>query len=64
MLTKNSHGTGCTLSSAIAAFLAQGEPLPVAVGRAKEYITGAIRAGAAYRLGEGHGPVHHFHRFW
>lgn len=56
--TTNSHGTGCTLSSAIAAFLAKGEPLPVAVARAKEFITTAIRL--ARPLGKGHSPVNHF----
>ncbi len=62
--TCNNHGTGCTLSSAIAAFLAGGDEVEAAVRHAKEYITEAIRAGAAYRIGHGHGPVHHFHRFW
>ncbi len=62
--TPNTHGTGCTLSSAIASFLAQGHPLPEAVARAEEYIHKAIRCGAEYRLGHGHGPVHHFFRFW
>jgi hydroxymethylpyrimidine/phosphomethylpyrimidine kinase len=62
--TRNNHGTGCTLSSAIAAFLARGEALEPAVRRAKDYITAAIRAGADYRLGHGHGPVHHFHKWW
>jgi hydroxymethylpyrimidine/phosphomethylpyrimidine kinase len=62
--TQNNHGTGCTLSSAIASFLARGEPLEEAVSRAKDYLTGALRAGAAFRLGKGHGPVHHFFRFW
>ncbi len=62
--TRNNHGTGCTLSSAIAANLAQGAGIEVAVRNAKEYIAGAIRAGADYRLGQGHGPVHHFWRFW
>ena len=62
--TRNNHGTGCTLSSAIAANLAGGADMETAVRRAKEYITEAIRAGAAYRIGHGHGPVHHFHRFW
>jgi hydroxymethylpyrimidine/phosphomethylpyrimidine kinase len=60
----NTHGTGCTLSSAIAAYLAKGETVRDAVAKAKEYITGAISAGAAYKLGEGHGPVHHFFKFW
>jgi hydroxymethylpyrimidine kinase/phosphomethylpyrimidine kinase/thiamine-phosphate diphosphorylase len=58
ILTKNSHGTGCTLSAAIATFLAQGEPLPVAIGRAKEFITDALRL--AQPLGKGHGPVNHY----
>lgn len=58
ILTKNSHGTGCTFASAIAAFLAQGEPLTVAVARAKEFITAAIKLAAP--LGKGHGPVNHY----
>jgi hydroxymethylpyrimidine/phosphomethylpyrimidine kinase len=62
--TLNTHGTGCTLSSAIAAYLAHGLPLNKAVRQAKEYIDLAIRRGAVYPLGEGHGPVHHFHKFW
>jgi hydroxymethylpyrimidine/phosphomethylpyrimidine kinase len=62
--TNNNHGTGCTLSSAVAALLAAGQGIEEAVRRAKAYITEAIRAGAAYRIGTGHGPVNHFHRFW
>ncbi len=62
--TKNTHGTGCTLSSAIAAGLARGLALPEAVRQAEEYIHGAIAAGADYRLGDGHGPVHHFFEWW
>jgi hydroxymethylpyrimidine/phosphomethylpyrimidine kinase len=62
--TKNNHGTGCTLSSAIATFLAHGCGVADAVTKAKAYITEAIRAGAAYEIGHGHGPVHHFHAFW
>lgn len=62
--TQNTHGTGCTLSSAIAAFLARGETLEKAIGSAKEYLTQALAMGAHYRLGNGHGPVHHFHAFW
>ena len=62
--TNNNHGTGCTLSSAIAACLARGMDLHSAVKRAKAYISGAIRAGAHYRLGQGHGPVHHFFEIW
>lgn len=62
--TRNNHGTGCTLSSAIASFMARGQELEQAVWQAKDYITGAIRAGADYRLGRGHGPVHHLYRVW
>lgn len=62
--TRNNHGTGCTLSSAIASNLARGEDVETAVRHAKEYISGAIRAGAAYVIGRGHGPVHHFYRFF
>lgn len=62
--TVNTHGTGCTLSSALAAFLAHGKPLDDAVSCAKEYIAKAIEAGAAYQIGHGHGPVHHFFGFW
>ena len=58
--TKNVHGTGCTLSSAIAAFLALGYSLEDAVKEAKLYITEAIRAGADVRIGHGFGPVNHF----
>lgn len=58
LLTRNSHGTGCTLASAIAALLAMGEPLPRAVARAKEYVTLAIKL--AQPLGKGYGPVNHF----
>ena len=64
VVTKNDHGTGCTLSAAIAAFLARGFPLPEAVTRSKKYLTEALIQGANYRIGEGHGPVHHFHHFW
>jgi hydroxymethylpyrimidine/phosphomethylpyrimidine kinase len=62
--TRNNHGTGCTLSSAIAAHLARGSGVEDAVRRAKEYISRAIRAGAGYTMGSGHGPVHHFFQFW
>jgi hydroxymethylpyrimidine/phosphomethylpyrimidine kinase len=61
---RNTHGTGCTLSAAIAAHLARGEALEAAVRLAKDYITSALRAGAAYRIGKGHGPVHHFYSYW
>ena len=62
--THNNHGTGCTLASAIASYLAKGEPMEHAVGLAKQYITGAIKAGAPYSLGQGHGPVHHYFNLW
>ena len=62
--TPNTHGTGCTLSSAVAAYLARGMRLEPAVERARSYIQKAIEAGAAYSLGTGHGPVHHFHALW
>jgi len=62
--TKNTHGTGCTLSSAIASFLAYGLPLDDAVKNAKKYIDQAIVNGAKYSLGKGHGPVHHFFKYW
>lgn len=61
--TANNHGTGCTLSSAIASFLAGGASVEEAVRNAKHYITEAIRAGAAYTIGKGHGPVHHYYKF-
>ena len=56
--TTNTHGTGCTFAAAIAAFLAQGWPLPIAVGRAKDFLTAAI--ASAQPLGKGHGPVNHW----
>jgi hydroxymethylpyrimidine/phosphomethylpyrimidine kinase len=62
--TKNTHGTGCTLSSAIAAGLANGQSLADAVQAAKSYITSAIAASDRLPVGSGHGPVHHFYRWW
>lgn len=62
--TANTHGTGCTLSSAIAAGLAKRQPLDTAVRAAHEYLQGAILAADGLRIGRGHGPVHHFHRLW
>ncbi|MDR2734779.1 MAG: bifunctional hydroxymethylpyrimidine kinase/phosphomethylpyrimidine kinase [Spirochaetota bacterium] len=59
---RHTHGTGCTLSSAIAAFLARGFPLEEAAERAKQYVFEAIRC--ALPLGQGIGPVHHFHALW
>jgi hydroxymethylpyrimidine/phosphomethylpyrimidine kinase len=62
--TRNTHGTGCTLSSAIAAGLAKGLALAEAVQSAKAYVTTAIGAADRLDIGSGHGPVHHFHRWW
>ncbi|MBD3224992.1 MAG: bifunctional hydroxymethylpyrimidine kinase/phosphomethylpyrimidine kinase [Caldithrix sp.] len=62
--TKNTHGTGCTLSSAIAAALAKGFALQEAVAHGVNYVHEAIIQGAEYKLGAGYGPVHHFFKFW
>ncbi|MBK1622517.1 bifunctional hydroxymethylpyrimidine kinase/phosphomethylpyrimidine kinase [Afifella marina] len=62
--TKNTHGTGCTLSSAIAAGLANGLALPEAVDAAKAYVHNAIVNADLLEVGKGHGPVHHFYRQW
>ncbi|MGD9759047.1 MAG: bifunctional hydroxymethylpyrimidine kinase/phosphomethylpyrimidine kinase [Comamonas sp.] len=59
IVTHNGHGTGCTLSSAIASFLAQGLALEAAVTEARSYILGAIEAGAEVYTGQGHGPLNH-----
>lgn len=64
IVTRNTHGTGCTLSSAIAAGLAKGQDLATAVGHAKDYLTRAIAAASRLEVGAGHGPVHHFHAWW
>ena len=58
--SRNTHGTGCTLSSAFASYLAQGLDLDDAARAAKDYISGAISSGADYEIGHGHGPVDHF----
>ena len=62
--TRNTHGTGCTLSSAIAAGLAKGQTLREAVHAAKQYLTGALKAADQLQIGQGHGPVHHFYAQW
>ena len=62
--TRNTHGTGCTLSAALAAELARGRPLPQAVAAAKAYVAGAVAAAGALTVGAGHGPTHHFHALW
>lgn len=62
--TRNTHGTGCSLSSAIAAGLARGEDLETAVRNAKAFISAAIAAADRFSVGHGHGPIHHFHKFY
>ncbi|MGL4241015.1 MAG: bifunctional hydroxymethylpyrimidine kinase/phosphomethylpyrimidine kinase [Beijerinckiaceae bacterium] len=62
--TDNTHGTGCTLASAIAANLAKGAPLVEAVGSAKDFVTAAIVASGRLKIGQGRGPTHHFHAWW
>ncbi len=62
--TINTHGTGCTLSAAIAALLPQTRDVTLAVQGAKTFITAAIAASGALSVGSGHGPVHHFHQLW
>ena len=62
--TQNTHGTGCTLSSAIAAGLAKGLTLGEAARAAKAYVTAALAAAERIEIGSGHGPVHHFYAWW
>lgn len=62
--TRNTHGTGCTLSSAIAAFLAKDSELPEAVEAAKSYLQNALEHAGRLDVGKGHGPLNHFYRFW
>ncbi len=62
--TRNTHGTGCTLSAALAAGLARGLPLPEAARAAKAYLSAALAASGQLRIGHGNGPVHHFHAWW
>ncbi len=62
--TNNTHGTGCTLSSAICAFLARRNGLGQSVELAKDYISAAIKGADDLTIGSGHGPVHHFYRIW
>jgi hydroxymethylpyrimidine/phosphomethylpyrimidine kinase len=64
IVTKNTHGTGCSLSSAIAAGLAKGEAIEAAVRNAKAWISAAIASADRFSVGHGHGPIHHFHRFY
>lgn len=62
--TKNTHGTGCTLSAALAALLPQCATVPEAAQRAKAYLVEAIARSGELEVGSGHGPVHHFHSVW
>ena len=62
--TKNTHGTGCSLSSAIAAELAKGEAMASAVRNAKAWVSAAIAAADRFSVGHGHGPIHHFQKFY
>jgi hydroxymethylpyrimidine/phosphomethylpyrimidine kinase len=62
--TKNTHGTGCSLSSAIAAELAKSADLEAAVRNAKNFVSAAIASADRFTVGHGHGPIHHFHRFY
>ena len=62
--TRNTHGTGCSLSSAIAAGLAKGEEMETAVRHAKAWVSLAIAAADRLGVGHGNGPIHHFHRFY
>jgi hydroxymethylpyrimidine/phosphomethylpyrimidine kinase len=62
--SRNTHGTGCTLSSAVAAGFAKGLDLTAAVRAAKDYVTAAIAAADKLAIGHGHGPLHHFHAHW
>lgn len=62
--TRNTHGTGCTFSSAITALLPQTQTVPEATQKAKDYLVQAILHADALHVGQGHGPVHHFHQLW
>lgn len=62
--TRNTHGTGCTLSSALAALLPQSGDVPEATRAAKAYLTEALKNADRLQVGSGHGPLHHFHRWW
>lgn len=64
IVSANTHGTGCTLSSAIAALRPQRTSWEAASSAAKEYLSGAIAAADSLQIGRGRGPVHHFHRIW
>ena len=62
--TRNTHGTGCSLSSAIAAEIAKGKTVVDAVQVSHQWLQGALKKADKLDIGKGHGPVHHFHEFW
>ncbi len=62
--TRNTHGTGCTLSSALATLIPQSPDVPTAARRAKAYLTQALEHADELAVGQGHGPVHHFNALW
>jgi hydroxymethylpyrimidine/phosphomethylpyrimidine kinase len=62
--TRNTHGTGCTLSASLAALLPRADDVPAAARAAKDYLTRALQAADRLDVGKGHGPVHHFHALW
>ncbi|MGH7002772.1 MAG: bifunctional hydroxymethylpyrimidine kinase/phosphomethylpyrimidine kinase [Alphaproteobacteria bacterium] len=64
IVTDKDHGTGCTLAAGITAGLAKGQALEQAVAEAKDYLTAAMAAAGTLKVGQGRGPVHHFHRWW
>lgn len=64
IVTRNTHGTGCTLAAAIAALLPQRDDPNAAIAEAKDYLSRAIAASGRLEVGSGHGPVHHFHAWW
>ncbi|MEL7173711.1 MAG: bifunctional hydroxymethylpyrimidine kinase/phosphomethylpyrimidine kinase, partial [Pseudomonadota bacterium] len=64
VVTRNTHGTGCSLAASMAAHLGHGRTLKAAAEAAKLYIAGAISRADMLEVGSGHGPVHHFHKLW
>ena len=64
IITPNTHGTGCSLSSSVASYLAHDFPLNIAVEKALNYLHGAIETAAGYQIGHGHGAIHHFYKWW
>ena len=64
IITPNTHGTGCSLSSSVASYLAHDFPLNIAVEKALNYLHEAIETAAGYQIGHGHGAIHHFYKWW